>query len=122
MSLISYCSSTKYAVRGLMDALLLEVNQQLEETSNQVHMTVVHPFVVNTGLAQKPKTRFETLIPITEPAQAAFTIIRGVKLNDYEVFIPTRLFYLFASSHLLPLKVKLALYEFLGCGVGVHED
>ena len=112
-------SSSKYAVRGLMDALYLEMNQVYPD--NPIKMTVVHPFVINTGLAEKPRTRFSALIPILEPAQAASIIIQGVKQNHYEVFVPTNLFYLFAISNLFPLKVKLALFDFLGCGVDPHE-
>ena len=107
----------------MQDALLLEMRDLMKpEEANQLNMTVIHPFVVNTGLAQKPKTRFDSLIPITEPAQAASIIIKAVKMNDYEVYVPQRLFYLFAMSHLMPLKLKLALFDFLGCGVGAHED
>jgi len=116
--LTAYCS-TKYAVRGLMDALYLEMNQVYP--NNPIKMTVVHPFVINTGLAEKPRTRFSALVPILEPAQAASIIIKGVKQNHYEVFVPTNLFYLFAISNLFPLKVKLALFDFLGCGVDPHD-
>ena len=102
-----------------MDALYLEMKQL--HPNNNIKMTVVHPFVINTGLAEKPRTRFSGLIPILEPAQAASIIIKGVKQNHYEVFVPTRLFYLFAVSNLFPLKVKLAVFDFLGCGVDPHE-
>lgn len=78
-------------------------------------------FSVFTGLAKNPRTRFKSLIPIVEPSEVASTIIKAVKQNDYEVYIPTRLFYLFSLAHLLPLKVKIALYKFAGCGVGSHE-
>jgi len=121
-NLTAYCS-TKYAVRGLMDALLLELRQQqTPQVNDQVNLTVVHPFVVNTGLAQKPSTRFTTLIPFTEASEAASIILTGVKNNDFEVFVPQRLFYLFGLSHILPLKVKLALFDFLGCGVDAQGD
>ncbi len=46
----------------------------------------------------------------------------GVRSNDLEVFIPTWLFYLFATSNLFPMKVKLAMYDFFGCGVQAHEN
>ena len=106
-----------------MDALFLELRQDnLPEVINQVNMTVVHPFVVNTGLAQKPSTRFSSLIPITEAAEAASIILTGVKNNDFEVYVPQRLFYLFAMSNILPLKFKVALFDFLGCGVGAQDD
>ena len=113
-------SSTKYAVRGLMDALLLELKQL--HPDNQVDMTVVHPFVVNTGLAKKPRTRFANLLPFSEASEAAAIILTAVKNNDFEVFVPTNLFYLFAVTHCLPFNVKLALYKFLGVGVEKHEN
>ncbi len=107
-----------------MDALLIELHESQPKDipeENKIHLTVVHPFVVNTGLAKKPKTRFSGLIPITEAADAARIILEAVKQNHYEVFVPTRLFYLFSVSHILPLKVKLALFDFLGCGVDSHD-
>ena len=102
-----------------MDALLLEMKQTNPDSN--INMTVVHPFVINTGLAEKPRTRFSGLIPILEASQAASIIIKGVKQNHYEVFVPTNLFYLFALSNIFPLKVKMALFDFLGCGVDPHE-
>jgi hypothetical protein len=73
------------------------------------------------GLALKPTTRFDRLIPITEPDEAARIIIESVLRNEKEVFIPRRLSGLFAPLNLFPLSVKLALFDYLGCGVGAHE-
>lgn len=101
-----------------MDALYLE----MREMGHHINLTVVHPFTVNTGLAQKPTSRFTSLFPFTEPAQAAKIILDAVQAKDYEVFVPTRLFTIFALGHLLPFKVKLALYAFAGCGVEAHEN
>jgi hypothetical protein len=81
----------------------------------------VYPFTVNTGLALKPTTRFDRLIPITEPDEAARIIIESMLRNEKEVFIPRRLSGLFAPLNLFPLSVKLALFDYLGCGVGAHE-
>ena len=112
-------SATKYGLRGLMDALYLELQEQ--HPNSDIQLTVVHPFTVNTGLAKNPRTRFKSFIPITEPSEVASIVLKAVKRNEYEVYVPTRLFYLFSLAHLLPFKVKLALYKFAGCGVGSHE-
>ena len=32
---------------------------------SKVKTTTIHPFTVDTGLAQKPRTRFNWLVPIT---------------------------------------------------------
>lgn len=84
-------------------------------------MTVVHPFTVNTGLAQNPRTRFRNLFPFSNPEVVASIVLQAVKQNVYELFVPTRLFYMFSLAHLLPFKVKLALYKFADCGVGSHH-
>lgn len=118
-NLTAYCSS-KFAIKGLMDALYLEHREMYPQS--QIQMTTIHPFTVNTGLAKRPTTRFANLIPISEPEAAAKTIIEAVQRNELNVFVPTHLSYLFAASSLLPVKVKLALYDFLGCGVKPHED
>ncbi|XP_023339915.1 estradiol 17-beta-dehydrogenase 11 isoform X2 [Eurytemora carolleeae] len=60
-NLVPYCSS-KFAVKGLMDALFLELRSTHPDTN--VKLTTIHPFVVDTGLAQKPRSRFESIIPI----------------------------------------------------------
>lgn len=44
--LVPYCSS-KFAVKGLMDALFLELRQ--DHAGRNVKMTTIHPFTVNTG-------------------------------------------------------------------------
>jgi all-trans-retinol dehydrogenase (NAD+) len=53
-NLSCYCSS-KFAVRGLMDALESEFHSEYPETN--VKMTTIFPFTVNTGLAHDPTTR-----------------------------------------------------------------
>ena len=52
--LTTYCSS-KFAIRGLMDAVETELRQ--EYPGNNIKMTTVFPFTVNTGLAHDPTTR-----------------------------------------------------------------
>nr|CAD7197858.1 unnamed protein product [Timema douglasi] len=54
-NLVPYCAS-KYAVRGLMEAMaeeLREGNHQLD-----VKFTTICPFIVDTGLCKKPRTRY----------------------------------------------------------------
>nr|CAD7592114.1 unnamed protein product [Timema genevievae] len=54
-NLVPYCAS-KYAVRGLMEAMaeeLREGNHQLD-----VKFTTICPFIVDTGLCKKPRTRW----------------------------------------------------------------
>lgn len=118
-NLTAYCS-TKHAIKGLMDSLFLEIKENHSDAD--IKMTTIHPFVVNTGLAQKPISRFNWLIPFTEPEEAARVIIDGMRRDEYSVFVPRHLLGLFAVSSIFPLKVKLSVYKFLGCGVGEHDN
>jgi short-subunit dehydrogenase len=54
-NLVPYCAS-KYAVRGLMEAL----NEELREDARQIEVkfTTIFPFIVDTGLCKKPHTRY----------------------------------------------------------------
>merc|ERR1719210_2334341 len=81
-----YCA-TKFAVKGLMDALFLELRASSAATN--IHLTTIHPFVVDTGLAQKPRSRFQSLIPFTPPEVAASNIIRATRRNYEYEFIPS---------------------------------
>jgi short-subunit dehydrogenase len=54
-NLVPYCGS-KYAVRGLMEAL----GEELRKTD--VKFTSILPFIVDTGLCKKPRTRYRTLL------------------------------------------------------------
>lgn len=53
--LVPYCSS-KFAIRGLIDALDIELEQ--EGGYSNIKFTTVFPFTVNTGLAHEPTTRY----------------------------------------------------------------
>ena len=70
-NLVPYCAS-KFALRGMMEALFLELRQDRPESKvgaiftiliiltpslRQVHLTTIHPFTVDTGLAKKPRSR-----------------------------------------------------------------
>lgn len=54
-NLVPYCAS-KYAVRGMMEALAEEVREDAARRTD-VHFTTIMPFIVDTGLCQKPRTR-----------------------------------------------------------------
>ncbi len=83
-----YCA-TKFANKGMMESLFLEQRHEMPDC--KVKMTTVLPFVVNTGMAHEPRTRFPLFIPITEPEECARTAIEGMLRDEEEVFVPPRL-------------------------------
>jgi len=98
-NLVPYCSS-KFAVKGFMDALFLEMRENNPNT--QINFTTIHPFFVQTGLAKKPKSRFQMLIPFTETKDAARLIISAMRRNFEYEFIPSGLCFLTSATRIFP--------------------
>jgi len=110
-NLVSYCSS-KFAVRGLMEALKEEL--RYDSMYPNIKLTCVHPFVVETGLSKKYRIRFPSFNAPIAPSDAARLITEGVRREDYHVAIPSKDFYLFRTLGMLPLTVQHAAADFLG--------
>lgn len=53
-NLVPYCAS-KHAVRGLMDALRVEL--RAINPSSRIKLTTICPYIVDTGLCPDPKIR-----------------------------------------------------------------
>jgi short-subunit dehydrogenase len=53
-NLVPYCGS-KYAVKGVMESL----SEELREDARQIDVkfTTIFPFIVDTGLCKKPRSR-----------------------------------------------------------------
>ncbi|PSN39108.1 hypothetical protein C0J52_17483 [Blattella germanica] len=90
-NLVPYCGS-KYAVRGLMESL----SEELREDARQIDVkfTSIFPFIVDTGLCKKPRTRFPFLLNFVPPKTAAAAIITAQRRNYHEVSIPQSLLHL----------------------------
>lgn len=87
-NLVPYCCS-KYAVRGLMEALYQECRT---DKKNYIKFTSIYPYMVDTGLCKKPKIRFENLMPLVKPKEAALEIMNAQRTETNEVTIPRYLF------------------------------
>ena len=118
-NLVPYCSS-KFAVKGFMDALFLEV--RANNPDSNIHMTTIHPFVVDTGLAKKPRSRFQSLIPFTAPETAAQKIISATRRNIEYEFVPGWLCFVSAVTRMIPRAGSLAIMDFLDCACDPHDD
>lgn len=116
---VSVYSATKFAVRGLMESLVLEFRELYPNCG--LTITRVHPFVVNTGLAKKPATRFASMIPFTDADEAARIIIQAMRRDEPYIFVPTHLDFLLHMMSILPHKVWLLAHDFWGCKLGAHD-
>lgn len=118
-NLVPYCSS-KFAVRGLMEALAEEVREDKRQLNN-VKFTSIFPYIVNTGLCKKPRIRFPGLLGIVSPQDAAKHIIQAVRRNYREISIPSGLLTVNNTLRLFPDKVTLMVKDFLDSGLEADD-
>ncbi|KYB29771.1 epidermal retinol dehydrogenase 2 [Tribolium castaneum] len=112
-NLVPYCG-TKFAVRGIMEALHEEFRQ---EKNCKIETTCVCPYMVDTGLCKKPKVRFERLMPLLNPRYAAKSIMKAQQTQQKLVSIPGYLVNLNDFVRVLPLKAGLYIKDFINSGV-----
>ncbi|XP_071442015.1 short-chain dehydrogenase/reductase family 16C member 6-like [Hetaerina americana] len=116
-NLVPYCAS-KYAVRGLMEAISEELRE--ERRGCDIKFTTIFPFIVGTGLVQKPKLRFPTLLGVVSPEEAAGKIVEAMRRNYAEVSIPSVLMYINNISRLFPHKMIHLVKDFVDSGCEAH--
>lgn len=88
-NLVPYCAS-KFAVRGLMEAL----KEELRQENYNIMTTTVYPYMVNTGLCKKPFIKFPSLMPLLEPKDVAQCIMSAQRRDVFHVTIPDYLLFL----------------------------
>lgn len=114
-NLVPYCA-TKFAVRGLMEALHEELREDTRDFSG-IKFTVICPYIVDTGLCKNPKIKFPSMMKILTPEEASDCIVDAVRRNYYEISIPTSLLYVNTFCRLLPRSVSSHLKDFLDSGL-----
>ncbi|XP_060814329.1 estradiol 17-beta-dehydrogenase 11-like [Bombus pascuorum] len=107
---VAYCSS-KFAVRGLMEALYEEL--RLDSKYTNIRFTTIYPFYVDTGLARDPKYRFPYIFGVVSPGYAAGEIIKAVRRNYTEYSIPRCLLTLNSINRLVPESAMRLVLDFL---------
>lgn len=109
-NLVPYCGS-KFAVRGVQEALSEELRCKSNGQS-KIKFTTVFPYMVDTGLCKKVKIRFEKLMPMVNPEEAAAAIISAQRKGVEELSIPKHLFYMNAFFRIFPNKANLLIKDF----------
>ncbi|XP_066601208.1 17-beta-hydroxysteroid dehydrogenase 13-like [Prorops nasuta] len=107
---VSYCAS-KFAVRGLMEALNEEV--KMLSKNSKIHFTTIYPFYVDTGLAKDPHYRFPYIFGVVTPKYAAQQVIKAIRKNSTECSIPRCLLFLNSINRILPESAMHLILDFL---------
>jgi len=113
-------SASKFAIRGMMEALYIELRQT--NPGNKIHLMLVSPFIVDTGLVKRPRIRFPGVIGIIDVTTAAATIIASMRRRAAIVFIPDMFYYIANFVRIFPAKVQLLLTDFFDSGIDSCED
>ncbi|XP_039962228.1 estradiol 17-beta-dehydrogenase 11-like [Bactrocera tryoni] len=116
-NLVPYCG-TKFAVRGLMEALSEELRHK--NPQNNIKFTTIYPYMVDTGLCKRPRYRFPSLFKLVKPIDAAASIIRAQRTSLEHASIPRDYLYLEKIGRLLPRNAMRLIDSFLD--VGVESD
>lgn len=113
-NLVPYCA-TKFAVRGLMEALMEELRDSpYKET---IKTTTIYPYMTDTGLCKHPKVKFPTLLGLLNPKDVAKYIVEAHRLDMKESTIPRSLLHINNWCRLLPDHCGLLLKDYIDSGV-----
>ncbi|XP_028169998.1 epidermal retinol dehydrogenase 2-like isoform X2 [Ostrinia furnacalis] len=119
-NIVPYCG-TKFAVRGIMEALAMELHEDKTRASDGIKFTTIYPTMVNTGLCHNPRARFAKL-NMVEKEFAADLIVDAIRRELTEISVPTDLYYANRFIfRLLPYKAGLAMNDFVATGLDPHD-
>ncbi|XP_017493693.1 PREDICTED: 17-beta-hydroxysteroid dehydrogenase 13, partial [Rhagoletis zephyria] len=113
-NLVPYCG-TKFAVRGLMEALSEELRHK--NPQNNIKLTTIYPYMVDTGLCKRPHYRFPALFKLVKPTDAAASIIKAQRTSLEHASIPREYLYIDKIGRLLPRNAMRLLNDFVDAGV-----
>lgn len=96
-------SATKFAAIGCHESLFTELKVH---GYDGIHMTLVCPYLINTGMFDGVKPSF---MPMLEPEYVAEEVVAGVLTNDIWIVLPKIIKYMLPFKCLLPQKMCWAL-------------
>ncbi|XP_013183978.1 epidermal retinol dehydrogenase 2 [Amyelois transitella] len=119
-NIVPYCGS-KYAVRGIMEALYVELHEDKSRDTDGIKLTTICPTIVNTGLCKKPRSRFPKVMRVVEPEEAADQIVDAIRREYLEITVPSELYYISKLYRAIPYKAAIVANDFIGTGVDPHD-
>ncbi|XP_033357158.1 short-chain dehydrogenase/reductase family 16C member 6 isoform X1 [Bombus vosnesenskii] len=118
-NIVPYCAS-KFAVRGLMEALYEELRSMNKEKPLNIKFTTVYPYMVNTGLCKNPCYRFKNLLSLVSTKQAVDVIVKAQRQNTKEISIPAYWRYVNIILRCLPFTCIERVKDFLDAGLNAE--
>ncbi|KAL6266910.1 hypothetical protein P5V15_003738 [Pogonomyrmex californicus] len=120
-NLVPY-SASKHAVSGLMEALDDELRMHSEGKS-EIKFTTIYPYMVDTGLCQKPKINklFKAFLALNSSKDTAAQIISAQRQNIKRRSVPSFWLSFVAFIRSLPENAVITVKDFLDTGVEPHS-
>lgn len=118
-NIVPYCAS-KFAVRGLMEALHEELRSMNKEKPLNIKFTTIYPYMVNTGLCKNPSYRFKNLMSLVTTKQAVDAIVQAQQQNMKEISIPSSWYYINVIMRCVPFTCIERVRDFLN--IVVHAE
>ena len=116
-------TASKFAVRGLMEGLYIELRQQKEH--HKVHLMTVAPFNVESEdkhTVAGPFIGIPGLLNVVTAEKAAKIIVSSMQRGETVIFIPRIYYYVASWMRVLPLRVQLLLTDFIDTGLAIEYD
>ncbi|KAA0197859.1 Epidermal retinal dehydrogenase 2 [Fasciolopsis buskii] len=111
VGLSDYCAS-KAASMLMMECLELELRAM--DLQNSIHLTNIHPFLINTQMFHGSQPLHNWLFPIVDATCCARRIVEAVRKNERIVYISPRYKFLPLIKRLFPTETLQLLYNFGG--------
>lgn len=108
--IVDYCVS-KYAVRGLTQATLCELDYI---GNTNVKVTSFHPHITKTGMFNNTVAKWPIVFPLLEPEWVADQIIIGTRENKEQVILPKVTNVCLMVEHLMSTRVYRKYCSVLG--------
>lgn len=103
-------SASKFGICGFMNSL--EEELIIAKKDHSIQLSTVFPLTIDTGLSQRPLTRFPYIFPILKVDSTARSIIDGILRNKRIIFVPSRLEFIVRITGLFPIKVVQMFQHF----------
>lgn len=114
-NLVPYCGS-KFAVRGMMEAMMEEM-RQTSNGKSKIKFTTVCPYMVDTGLCKNVRIRFENFLGLLKPSFVAQSIVSAQRRGLFEFTVPRYLYYLNAFLRLFPYEASIYVRDFFDSSI-----
>lgn len=108
--LVDYCAS-KFGAVGFSEALSEEL---LALKKDNVHVTTVCPFYIDTKMFDGVTTKSPNVLPILQPEYVVDKIMEAILTNTEYLYLPRFAYLANALNALLPTKATRVLVEYFG--------